>query len=94
MTFDKWLRVLVVMAALTLAAAHEAMACSCPMPGPPCQAVWTADVVFAGTVRSIDTIDGTQASGHPSSKQLVRFDVDRALVNRYRLAPWKSSRIT
>jgi len=76
-----WLRALFVMAALTLAAANEALACSCMMTGPPCQAAWTADVVFAGTVRSIDRIDHTEDSGHASVLELVRFDVDQAFVS-------------
>lgn len=76
----KWLRALVVMAALTLAAENDALACSCMLSGPPCQAAWTADVVFTGTVRSMEQIDHN-ASGTPYRSVLVRFDVERGFVN-------------
>jgi hypothetical protein len=74
-----WLRALVVLAALAQTA-DEALACSCAMSGPPCQAAWTADVVFSGTVRSVEQID-RDASGQPYRSVLVKFDVERAFVN-------------
>jgi hypothetical protein len=76
----KWLRALFVMAALTVAAANEALACSCMTSGPPCQAAWSADVVFAGTVRAVEQIDH-DTLGAPYRSLLVRFDVERGFVN-------------
>lgn len=76
----KWLRALVVMSALVVAAENDALACSCMRSGPPCQAAWTADVVFAGTVRSMEEIDNN-AYGTPYRSVLVRFDVERGFVN-------------
>jgi hypothetical protein len=38
---------------LTLASTGDALACSCPSSGPPCQATFQVDVIFAGTVRSV-----------------------------------------
>jgi hypothetical protein len=66
--------------ALLFAGASDALACSCMASGPPCQAVWTADAVFAGTVRSIQEIEQEhEGTRYPSL--LVRFDVERAFVN-------------
>ncbi len=77
---SNWLRAVFVMGAVTLGAESEALACSCMMSGPPCQAAWTADVVFAGTVRAVEEIDH-DGLGAPYRSMLVRFDVERGFVN-------------
>ena len=77
MTSTSW-RMVVVFFALSAWAAERAFACSCIRPGPPCQATWTADAVFAGTVISIDRVDQSDEFGARSV--LVRFNVDRVFV--------------
>ena len=52
-----------------------ANACSCGWIGPPCEAAWNADVIFAGVVRSAEPMDA-----HESGQTRVRFDVQRAFV--------------
>ena len=42
--------------ALMLVGANEAVACSCPPIGPPCQNVFHVDAVFAGTVQTITAL--------------------------------------
>jgi hypothetical protein len=49
----KLLGLLVGLTVLTLASTSDALACSCPSSGPPCQNAFQVDVVFAGTVRSV-----------------------------------------
>jgi len=57
------------------------VACSCNgSGGPPCEATWKADAVFAGTVRSLVEIDH-DASGRPYGSLLVTVDVERAFVS-------------
>jgi hypothetical protein len=51
------------------------------MSGPPCQAVWSADVVFAGTVRSIEQFEAINRDGEQRPYEVVRFDVDRPFIN-------------
>ena len=77
MTPTSW-RLLVVFLAISAGAADHAFACSCIRPGPPCQATWTADVVFAGTVMSIDLVAHPDEFGGQSV--VARFDVDRVFV--------------
>lgn len=72
-------RVLVAIG-LTLAAPAPARACSCMMSGPPCQATWTADVVFAGIVRGIVEIPH-ETLGVPYRSRLVTMDVEAGFVN-------------
>jgi hypothetical protein len=80
MTPDLW-RALLIVAVLTHAAENEAFACSCNgTGGPPCQAAWTADVVFAGTVRAVQQIDH-ETLGAPYHSVLVQFEVERGFVN-------------
>jgi hypothetical protein len=74
MTSVCW-RVFVAVAVLTIAAENRAFGCSCMMSGPPCQATWTADVVFVGTVVSIEQID------LQSSSAIVKLQVERGFVN-------------
>ena len=54
--------------------------CSCGGSGPPCQEVWNADAVFAGTVRAIEPVDH-DAHGQPYRSVLVKIDVQQAFVN-------------
>jgi hypothetical protein len=76
-----WWRALFIVAALTHAAENEALACSCNgNGGPPCQAAWTADVVFAGTVRAVEQIDH-ETLGAPYRAMLVKFEVERGFLN-------------
>ena len=70
-----WLRAIVVWAAMMLMP-DETLGCSCPMSGPPCQAASTADAVFVGTVRGIESIDRDPSSGF-DRLVLVRMDVER-----------------
>jgi hypothetical protein len=66
--------------ALAVVSERDAFACSCMMTGPPCQATWTADSVFIGTVASIATIDdGSPGASYQS--RLVTFNVERGFVN-------------
>jgi hypothetical protein len=74
-----WLRAIVVGVALMLLP-EETFGCSCPMSGPPCQAASTADSVFVGTVRGIESIDRDPSSGF-DRLVLVRMDVERWFVN-------------
>ena len=46
-------RLLVGLTVLSLMPTSDVWACSCSSSGPPCQAVFQVDVVFAGTVRSV-----------------------------------------
>lgn len=69
---------LLLLVALTLLWRPEtAQACSCPPSGPPCQAAYDADVVFAGSVRAIEP---ARVPGHPDGA-VVRFDVERGFIN-------------
>jgi hypothetical protein len=68
--------VVVVVSALTALWSADASACSCAAPGPPCQAAWSADAVFVGTVRGIEEVP------HATYSTLrVTFDVERGFVN-------------
>jgi hypothetical protein len=76
-----WPRSILATAVFLLAPlADQAHACSCPRPGPPCQAAWTADVVFSGIVRSIEPIEGDRPD-QPFQPVRVKFDVDRGYLN-------------
>jgi hypothetical protein len=66
--------------ALTLAIGPDVFACSCIMPGPPCQSAWNADAVFSGTVVSIQQIDNN-SDGRPWESRLVTFNVQRGFIN-------------
>jgi len=81
MTF-RWPRALAVAAGLLLAPfVDQLFACSCMASGPPCQAAWTADVVFAGKVRSIEPIDGMPGEPARLYSLRVTFDVERGFIN-------------
>lgn len=59
------------------ALAAPAFACSCVAPGPPCQAYWKSQVVFAGTPLSVSRIE-VERDGHRFMQRLVRFQLDEA----------------
>jgi hypothetical protein len=75
-----WPRTILAVAVLLLAPlADQALACECQLSGPPCQAAWTADVVFSGTVRAIERIEGRPGDfGFPLR---VTFNIDRGYLN-------------
>jgi len=70
-------RPVAVVAALLLASAAKADACSCRDPGPPCQAYWTSGVIFRGRAEVI----GKPADRREDPHQfvMVRFTVLEAL---------------
>jgi len=65
---------------LTLFAGRDALACSCPQPGLPCQVAWRADAVFAGVVVSIEAVDN-DSLGAPYQSKLVKVSVQRGFTN-------------
>lgn len=78
------LRTAVVVAALMLVQlVGDAFACSCVSSGPPCQAAFTADVAFVGTVRSIKSIEPIPPN--PGQVSMIRksviFDSVEGLLN-------------
>jgi hypothetical protein len=75
----RW-RVLVLVAALALAPAEDARACSCVSSGPPCQEAWSVDAVFSGTVHSIQVGQTTDPRG-VAETAVVRFTVDEPFIN-------------
>lgn len=57
---------------LVLVAARDALACSCPSSGPPCQNAFQVDAVFAGTVRSISPLPEDGPPLRPSEMRIPR----------------------
>jgi hypothetical protein len=84
-------RLLVGLATLTvliLAPAAEALACSCPSSGPPCQNAFQVDAIFAGTVRSITALPEDGPPLRPGEARIPRaVRVEFAAVVSYRGAP-------
>lgn len=74
-----WWRTFVLIWALTAAVPVRAFACSCATM-PACQATWSADAVFAGTVVSIEPLD-RESSGQRQQSTRVTFDVERGFIN-------------
>ena len=73
--------VLALTLGLIAATPASGVACSCNgSAGPPCEATWNVDAVFAGTVRSLVEIDH-DAYGGPYRSLLVTVDVERAFVS-------------
>jgi len=60
--------------------AAEAVACSCARAPQPCEAYADASAVFVGTV-TLSTRTKIKEGDYESTKRLVRFHVDRPLVN-------------
>ena len=82
MTARRHVAIAAVVIAVSHVVADQAIASSCSGERrPPCQAAWNADVVFAGTVRSIDVIKEETAGGTRILETVVRFDVDRPFIN-------------
>jgi hypothetical protein len=79
MTFRLW-QALTLAIGLSAAIPAIGLACSCEIAGPPCEAVWKSDAVFAATVRSVVEIDH-DAYGRPYGSLLVTVDVEQAFVN-------------
>lgn len=79
MTHRSW-RILAVFIAFIPGSPDHALACSCGMSGPPCQATWTADAVFSGIVQSVEMINHEDLGG-PSQQRLVRFTIEQPFVN-------------
>ena len=70
---------------LALVSARDALACSCPSSGPPCQNAFQVDAVFAGTVRRISALpeDGPPLrSGEMRIPRTLRVEFDSALPCR------------
>lgn len=77
-----WTRTVAVSAlAICCVAPRDATACECVESGPPCQAVWRADAVFAGTVRAIEPTTEGYDPVTQETFSTVRFDVHEAFVN-------------
>ena len=76
-----WWRIAAFVVPLGCFTADDVLACSCVRSGPACQAAWDADVVFAGTVRSIDRVDHTDAQGYQYPAQIVHLDVEQPFIN-------------
>ena len=79
MTFRLW-QALTLAMGLMAATPASGVACSCEIAGPPCEAAWKSDAVFAGTVRSVVEIDH-DAYERPYGSRLVTVDVERAFAN-------------
>jgi hypothetical protein len=75
MTSSFW-RIVVAMIVVAAAAESESLACSCMSSGPPCQAAWAVDVIFVGTVVSIQPIERDPQPGSFRST-LVKFSIGR-----------------
>jgi hypothetical protein len=73
---------IVVLASLVAhTGARDAGACSCISSGPPCQAAWNADAVFAGSVRSIEVTTEEIPGSTRILETVVHFEVDQPLLN-------------
>jgi Carboxypeptidase regulatory-like domain len=79
MTSRSWMTLIVLSMSL-FASERAALACSCAMSGPPCQATWRSDVVFAGTVISMAPIEVVSAGFRHQSMQ-VAFNVEQRFLN-------------
>jgi hypothetical protein len=79
MTSRSWMTLIILSVSL-FASERAALACSCAMSGPPCQATWRSDVVFAGTVISMAPIEDVSAGFRHQSMQ-VAFNVEQGFLN-------------
>jgi hypothetical protein len=75
-----WRTVLAMIVVTALAERESFASCSCMASGPPCQAAWASDVVFLGTVLSID-LGGREIAQSPFGSTLVKFRVDRPFID-------------
>ena len=83
MTLRHW-RVMAFALAGLWPGVSTADACECVTIGPSCQAAWTADAVFAGTVRSIDAAADAAGRVPGAAPMTVQFDIDQAFINSAR----------
>ena len=83
MTLRHW-RIMAFALAGLWAGVATADACSCMTIGPSCQAAWTVDAVFAGTVRSIDPAADAAGRVPGATPMTVQFDIDQAFINSSR----------
>ena len=67
-----------LLCALFVWLAPAAFACSCMPSGPPCQAYWRADAVFAGLVDDINDTPVRKTDEDAWSTRTVRFSVESA----------------
>ena len=71
---------LLLVLTVSLAVPSSIEACSCYSSGPACQAAWSADAIFSGTVRAIDVSE--QFNGdRPVLETVVRFDIEQRFLN-------------
>ena len=78
---SRWWTIIVLASLITHTCALDASACSCMPSGPPCQAAWNVDAIFAGTVRSIELNLEQIAGSTPIPETVVHFEVDHPLLN-------------
>src|ERR1051325_7267836 len=60
---------------------NDARACSCMMPGPPCQEYWRTPAVFAATVTGISQLPagaGDGSNSRPFAQRLIHFSLEQA----------------
>ncbi|HKP87057.1 MAG TPA: carboxypeptidase-like regulatory domain-containing protein [Blastocatellia bacterium] len=72
---------LLIMTAATLTwFVNDARACSCEMPGLPCQAYWTTSAVFVGLVTNISQppADADVNGARPFRQRLIHFSLEQA----------------
>src|SRR4051812_13343979 len=80
MTARRW-QMLILAGVLMAMPDRVALGCSCGgSGGPACQAAWTADAVFSGTVVSIARVEADGAERR-SPSMLVTFQIDRGFIN-------------
>jgi hypothetical protein len=73
----RWLRIVLLLGLMVIAARRESLACSCARTNP-CQAAGHADSVFSGTVSSIEMVPANESS---TQLFIVRINVEQAFVN-------------
>ena len=74
------MKLLLASVLLLFAFSAEAVACSCARPPMPCEAYGDAAAIFVGTV-TFSTSTKTKEGDYEFNKRLVRFHVDRAILN-------------
>ncbi len=74
-------RILALTAVLTAAADRDAIGCSCGWIGSACEAASEADVVFAGTVLSVETLEADATGRQPYQSILVKFQIEQGFIN-------------
>jgi hypothetical protein len=77
----RWWQIATLAVLMVHGAARDGAACSCPASGPPCQAAWDVDAIFAGTVRAIDADIERVDDSARLRETTVLFDVDQPFLN-------------